>query len=426
MHVDASQSNSVGELAVLESLTQAHDWLEKLVQSIVEGVVIFDDAGSVTFLNEKAAELAGVAVEEAVGQRVDLLFPAADEAGSRVALSQFVSGGKYRIQLLRPGKAAERPVRLPGQLARRRLGAGQLSRESLALLEITVMRLPAPVVYRGRSEQGGGSDAGATLGPAAKALQTALILRDIGEEEALRQLRAYFLANITHEFRTPLSTWNASMELLLNETDLTVSEMRELLKPLHLSLLSLQTLIENLLESSTIEAGRFVLHKQPVDLEQVIAAAVQIVRPLLERRRQTLVRPASALLPSLVADPARLTQVLVNLLGNAGKYSPPGSTVTLEIALRVGWLAVSIADQGPGIPPRDRQNLFQRFVRLGVDTPHQYGIGLGLHLVKTTVEAHGGRVGVDEQVGGGSRFWFELPVEPEDLGGAGSWQEEAR
>jgi signal transduction histidine kinase len=417
MHVEATHANGAGDLAVLESLAQVHDWLDNLVQSIVEGVVIFDDAGSVTFLNEKAAELTGGSVAEAVGQQVDLLFPATDEAGSRVALSQFVGGGKYRIQLLKPGKAAERPVRLPGQLARRRLGTGLLSREPLSLLEITVMRLPAPVVYRG---------SGATSGHPAKAPQTALILRDIGEEEALRQLRAYFLANITHEFRTPLSTWNASMELLLNETDLTASEMRELLKPLHLSLLSLQTLIENLLESSTIEAGRFVLHRQPVDLEQVISAAVQIVRPLLERRRQTLVRPAPALLPPLAADPARLTQVLVNLLSNAAKYSPPGSTVTLEIALRVGWLAVSIADQGPGIPPQERQKLFQRFVRLGIDTAHQYGIGLGLYLVKTTVEAHGGHVGVDEQVGGGSRFWFELPIEPEDSGGAGSWQEEAR
>lgn len=426
MHVEVAHANGAGDLSMLESLAQAHDWLDNLVHSIVEGVVIFDDAGSVTFLNEKAAELTGGTVAEAVGQQVDLLFPATDEAGSRVALSQFVGGGKYRIQLLKPGKVVERPVRLPGQLARRRLGTGLLSREPLALLEITVMRLPMPLVYRGRIDQEAGSDAGATSGHPAKALQTALILRDIGEEEALRQLRAYFLANITHEFRTPLSTWNASMELLLNETDLTASEMRELLKPLHLSLLSLQTLIENLLESSTIEAGRFVLHRQPVDLEQVISAAVQIVHPLLERRRQTLVRPAPALLPPLAADPARLTQVLVNLLSNAGKYSPPGSTVTLEIALRVGWLAVSIADQGPGIPPQERQKLFQRFVRLGIDTAHQYGIGLGLYLVKTTVEAHGGHVGVDEQVGGGARFWFELPIEPEDLGGAGSWQEEAR
>jgi signal transduction histidine kinase len=134
------------------------------------------------------------------------------------------------------------------------------------------------------------------------------------------------------------------------------------------------------------------------------------VQPLLERRRQTLTRIEPAFLPTLSGDPARLTQVLVNLLSNASKYSPPGSTVTLEIVRRNDRLRAAVVDQGPGIPPAERENLFQRFVRLNTDITEQYGIGLGLYVVKTTVEAHGGSLGVDEHAGGGSVFWFELPT----------------
>jgi len=115
-------------------------------------------------------------------------------------------------------------------------------------------------------------------------------------------------------------------------------------------------------------------------------------------------------LPAVQADPARMTQVVVNLLTNASKYSPAGATITVEVAQIDGCLRVSVGDEGPGISPAERANLFHRFVRLESVDREQYGIGLGLYVVKTVVEAHDGRVGIQDRPEGGSTFWFELPV----------------
>ena len=244
--------------------------------------------------------------------------------------------------------------------------------------------------------------------------QTALVLRDISEEQLLSNLRSYFLANITHEFRTPLSTFNASIELLMNEAeDLSAAEMRALLKPVHLSLLGLQTLIDNLLESSSIEAGRFVLRKRPVEVKQLIANALQMVQPLVERRQQSITLQEATRLPTLNADGPRLTQVLINLLTNASKYSPIGEAIELIIRRAHGCLHITVADRGPGVPSTELATLFQNFVRANNHAEDQYGVGLGLYVVKTTVEAHHGRVGVETRPDGGSLFWFELPLEDE-------------
>jgi signal transduction histidine kinase len=241
--------------------------------------------------------------------------------------------------------------------------------------------------------------------------QTALVFRDMTEEEAIQRLRAYFLANISHEFRTPLSALHASVELLLEEMGvLSMAEMRELLNSVHRSVTGLQTLIDNLLESSRIEAGRFSIRRRPSDLTAIIAEAVHMTGPLLERRHQNLAVSEPPDLPTIEADPTRLTQVLVNLLSNASKYSPVGAPVDLEVTQADGQLRVVVADRGAGISPADQSSLFRRFVRLDAQDGTQYGVGLGLSVVKAIVEEHGGTTGVDARPGGGSAFWFTLPI----------------
>lgn len=396
----ALQRSQAGMLAALDDLAQAHSWLNSVVHSIVEGIITLNDSGHVTFINERAAASAGLTVEAARGRRVDELFAVADETGSRISLHRLPLGSKQRVTLLADRTDTAPPQVQPGQAKPGQRVLRRLSRNSSAPAELsTVLEITATRV----------------AAPSGDELQTALILRDITEEESLRHLRAYFLANITHEFRTPLSTLSASMELLMHEPDLSPTEIRELLQPIHLSLLSLQTLIDNLLESSSIEAGRFVLRHQPVDLNRVIITAAQVVQPLLERRRQTLAVSQPALLPPLIGDATRLTQVLVNLLGNASKYSPIGAPIDLEVIQQGTVLRVAVADRGPGIPYEERELLFRRFVRGHAGTGEQYGIGLGLYVVKSTIEAHQGRVGVDDHSGGGSLFWFELPIAQTDI-----------
>jgi PAS domain S-box-containing protein len=365
----ALQRSHAAMRQALNELAQARDWLNNLVQSIVEGVILFDVGGRVTFFSQGAEGLLGWSSSEAMGRPIDDLV-------------QMAEGGHLREQTPPPGQQRQWEV---------------TTRANRPLtLAVTSARL-APL----NSE------------PA----QTALVLRDITEEEAGRHLRAYFLASITHEFRTPLSTLSASLELLLSEDEaLSAAEMRELLKPSYLSLLSLQTLIDNLLESSKIEAGRFTIRRQPMAFDQVIANARRIVQPLMERRRHDLLVHGVDGLPPIDADAAHLARVMVNLLTNAAKYSPIGEAIDVCGELLTDRVRIIVADRGPGIPTNERAQLFRRFVRLDDQTGEQYGSGLGLYVVKTTVEAHGGQVGVEERPGGGSRFWFELPLsaEPDD------------
>ena len=133
----------------------------------------------------------------------------------------------------------------------------------------------------------------------------------------------------------------------------------------------------------------------------------------LDRRQQQLVLHEPAESTSLWADPPRLLQVLVNLLSNASKYSPQNSEIEVQIGQHDTTLRLAVADRGAGIPSTERINLFRRFVRLDGPEGEQYGVGLGLYVVKHTVEAHRGRVGVEDRPGGGSVFWVELPLEKE-------------
>jgi signal transduction histidine kinase len=247
--------------------------------------------------------------------------------------------------------------------------------------------------------------------PATGAPHRALVLRETTEEEANQRLRSYFLANISHEFRTPLSAINAALELLLEELqDLSVAEIGDLLNRMHMSVTGLHTLIDNLLESLSIEAGRFTLRRTRTELAPLVREATQTMQPLLERRRQLLQIHLPPALPKLAIDPTRITQVLINLLSNASKYSPIGATIDVRGEAAEGQpVRLEIADRGPGIPPAERESIFRRFVRLNNDETVQYGIGLGLAVVKAIVEEHGGHVGVDERPGGGSVFWFSLP-----------------
>jgi signal transduction histidine kinase len=241
--------------------------------------------------------------------------------------------------------------------------------------------------------------------------QQVQVLRDETEAEAIRRLRDAVLANISHEFRTPLSAQLASIELLLDQLpDLSTEQIAQLILALQRGTLRLTQLIDNLLESARIEAGRSAIRRRPVVLDEVVEEALELTRPLLDQRGQRVEVGLPFPLPPITGDAPRLTQVFVNLLANANKFAPAGSTIAVGGTVDAERVTLWVADEGPGLPAGDERALFDRFVRSGADEPEQTGVGLGLAIVQSIVERHGGRVEASEP-GAGAKISVTLPIE---------------
>lgn len=220
------------------------------------------------------------------------------------------------------------------------------------------------------------------------------------------------LATVAHELRGPLTALATSSELLAEDfSHLDAEQIKSMLGAMHRRTLWLQGLVENLLCAATIREGRLQLHRQLLSLVDVMTDVEAVIQPLLEQRGQRLrVRFANAL-PEVNADSRRLGQVLVNLILNASKFGAPNTSIDVTISKSGGSVRVAVADRGPGVSPEQAQRLFEPYYRapatagLGKD-----GVGLGLSIVKSIVEAHNGQVGVESRRGGGARFWFSLPA----------------
>ena len=360
--LEDSQSDLQRSLA---ELRQEKVWTDHLLQAIVEGIVTLDRQGHITFFSNGAERITGWERDQVLGHTCDRVFRPVE---TDRPFSQLIPG---------PGRRTKISVKLRG--------------ERQAVLAVTGAQLLPPE----------GGDA-----------RVALVFRDVSEEEAVHRLLGHFLANVAHEFRTPLSALAASVELLLDQApDLNAAELQELLVSLHLGVLGLQTLVDNLLESASIEAGHFQVHTHPSNLGEIIAETVRTMQPLLDKRGQSLVVELPAATPVVQADPRRTAQVLVNLLSNASKYGPDEAEIAIGATVHGHRVRVTVANQGPGIPMVLRQDLFRRFVHPGQGNDKaQVGAGLGLSVVKAVVEAHGGQVGIDDRPGGGSVFWFTLPM----------------
>jgi signal transduction histidine kinase len=166
-------------------------------------------------------------------------------------------------------------------------------------------------------------------------------------------------------------------------------------------------MIRDLVEAARMESGRLALALQPVDLAPFVARLLQQLTGALDVARVRADLPPD--LPPASADPARLERIVTNLVANALKYSPGDEPVTVSACVRGGWIAVSVADRGPGIAPEDRRRIFERFYR-GKVAQKADGLGLGLYIVQLLVEAHGGDVHVDSRPGEGATFTFTLPM----------------
>ncbi|MBX5464889.1 MAG: sensor histidine kinase KdpD [Clostridia bacterium] len=227
--------------------------------------------------------------------------------------------------------------------------------------------------------------------------------------EASARLHSALLDALAHELRTPLSSiLSASSELLAEEERYTPEARRQLLGNLVESAERMNRLIENLLNMARLEGGALRLHLDWSDVGELIGSALGHMSESLAGR-PVRVRVAEGL-PLLRLDFALMQQVLVNVLDNAVKYSPPGSEIDVEASRVDGHVEIRVADRGPGIPPELTERIFERFYRLQ-EPRHERGIGLGLSVARQLVEAHGGRIRAGNRPGGGGLITITLPVE---------------
>lgn len=215
------------------------------------------------------------------------------------------------------------------------------------------------------------------------------------------------LGTVAHELRGPLSALQITSELLDRDFDvLEPQQVKVMISSIHRRALWLRGLMENLLTSASINDGRLQVARRPTDLRSVIEDVRPVVEPLLARTQQRLRVRGRASLPLVDGDERRLAQVLINLVTNASKYSGIKTTIDLSVGLRSGKVRVTVADRGPGIAPELAERLFEPYYRAGRTDGD--GMGIGLSVVRSIIEAHGGSVGVKNRASGGACFWFEL------------------
>jgi signal transduction histidine kinase len=240
------------------------------------------------------------------------------------------------------------------------------------------------------------------------------ILRDETDLEAVRRARDGVLGNISHEFRTPLAAQLAAIELLRDGLEsMSASAQRELLANVERGVLRLMRLIDNLLESVRIEAGQLSIRDQSVELTDVVLEACELIAPLLTQRGLELEIDRVGLDAAVRGDSQRLGQVFVNLLSNAAKFAPEGSTIRIGGRPVGREIELWVEDEGPGVPGGSAGVIFERFQRgLGTE-PEAPGLGLGLWIVKSILERHGGSIRVERTSAQRTRFILCLPLAAE-------------
>lgn len=349
---------------------------ETIVTGIVEGVFAVDRERRINFLNPQAARLLGIDADAAIGT--------------------------FCGDILRPrGSDGTRPCEHDCPIVHARFQGAVRATEHLVLADGSLRTV---VVTSAAPTEG----------------QQVQVLRDETEVETTRRMRDTVLANISHEFKTPLAAQHASIELLLDRLpDLSRDEIAQLVRALRRGTTRLTQLIDNLLESVRIESGHDRVRRQPVRLDDVVEAALEFTRPLMDLREQTIVLDLPHPLPEVLGDAPRLTQVFVNLLANANKFAPTQSTITLGGAVAEHSVTLWVRDSGPGLPPAASRDIFARFARVASGNPEQGGMGLGLWIARSIVERHGGRIEGETLLGedgtsAGARLCVTLPLEWEN------------
>jgi phosphoserine phosphatase RsbU/P len=236
----------------------------------------------------------------------------------------------------------------------------------------------------------------------------------------LDRLKSDFLSTVSHELRTPLTSIRSFSEILMRYDVDDVEKCRKFVGIINDEAERLTRMINDLLDLSKIEAGRLELFSGPLELEPVFARSIDTSQPLFAEKGIKVISTIEGSLPRVYADADRLHQVLTNLLANAVKFSPAGGTIRLSGTMKEGFALISVADEGPGIPPDRLERIFERFHQVrDPQQSHPLGTGLGLTISREIVEKMGGEIWGESELGDGAVFFFTVPLFEEPHDGSG-------
>lgn len=238
-----------------------------------------------------------------------------------------------------------------------------------------------------------------------------LTIGDLTATRRLEGMRRDFVANVSHELKTPLTAIRGFAEPLL-DGEVDEAQSTEFLERILVNLDRMQHLVDDLLDLTRIESGGWTPELHEVEVGSAVTQVWHRIEPLAAARHVELQLDVAGPDRAL-ADPDGLEQILANLLDNAVRYSPEGGTVTVTVRPAAGGssLRLEVVDEGSGIPAVDIDRVFERFYRVDAGRSREAGgTGLGLSIVKHLVAAHGGKVGIDSELGVGTKVWLELPV----------------
>ena len=330
--------------------------LEAVIQSVQDGLIVESLDGKILYINRAAEKLLQCRGKDVVGKPVQALAACTE--------------GPVRSFLLGRDDA-------PGEISLNVNGV----RRDVRLLIVPVREEDGTVVGRVK------------------------VLRDVTRERELDRAKSALLSAVSHELRTPLAGIKGYVSsLLADDVEWDEATRREFLTIISQEADRLHRLVSNLLDMSRLEAGTLTIRRDVYHLGDIVARVLRS----LSQDRHPIVVDIPPDLPPVHVDAARVEVVLRNLLENALKYSPPGRPVYVRASLQGDMVAVRVEDEGPGIPPEHRERIFDRFYR--VPGVRAGGAGLGLAICKGFVEAHGGRIWVEESPQGGAAFVFTLPV----------------
>ena len=382
--------DTLAHRAALEALRTSEFRLASIVDIAADAIISVDEDQVITLFNQGAERIFGYKASEVIGQPLDLLLPQDVHAAHRDHIRQFS----------RSGESARRMGERSEVRGRRKNGEVFPAEASISKFDIEGRRV-FTAVLRDITDRRAADQERTRLLEAERAARAAA-------ETALRT-RDEVLAVVSHDLRNPLSVIDMCAASLTDKLPPDDEGAHSLVRTIKSSTEWMNRLIEDLLDVARVEAGRLYLDRHPQDLVRVISEATVMLEPLIAEKSLTLHEDLPDHLPSANVDARRVVQVLENLVSNAVKHTAPGGEIRIRAESANGEVRISVRDTGCGIPAENLPHLFDRFWQ--AHGARRGGAGLGLAIAKGIVEAHGGRIWVESELGAGSTFAFSLPLE---------------